>query len=1035
MTAELIPDDAEAILRERPSLVLPDPSELFGLVDYDLETSGLAVDDEARVCAVGVAYRLKADRDAIYSHGFAFDQGRAEDKGFTVQYHLDTPTNRKQGVVGLPKGDPHGRWDWDTDYNLPREEWDALCAWLKDAGRAVGLTNQNIKFDDLMMRAGTRHWPGVELEQYIRWDTMLASPRIWPRLGTNALKPIGAIFWGEDAVAEAQVVKEALIEVQKRYGLKATVHGKRYDLLPWPGVNGPYVAQDAVLALQLTELQHRALEDGYAPVQHITRAVDVCRVLTRMERRGFGPYDVQASAAVADRIDAKIEQLKATLPFDPPTGPRAATYFFDELGMAPWNEIEQHRLIETVPDERKNAAPGAMQRKVTFQGDLSTPVARRMAQAGVPHADAWAQITELSIANKMFYRNYADLAGPDGRLRTNYRQAHVRSGRLSVERWQAQALPKKVDIRLDGEPLSQPRSFFGVRPGYRRMNLDLGQAELRIASHLAGCEVMSTAVASGADFHSQTTKRVYAVDETHPDWGVWRDMGKRLPISNDTPVPTPDGWTTAGEVKTGDFIFGSDGQPVRVSAVYPQGVIPVYEVELSDGRIVKAGANHLWYVLHTTHRHYQRADSERPFGPHSRASRVMTTEELIEELADKARGCRDGYLVLPLPSAAEHSEKTLAIDPYLLGAWLGNGSRTRGGNGIYLAVHSDDVPHWAAEFGPARHVRQSAKNGHVMVWFFDGIHNNDLRAAWSDIDRYSVGSVAQRLALLQGLMDTDGTARRGRKTTGNPAFYNTDQAKAELVVRLVRSLGGFATLRKYHSPSRGDSRKPLFHVTVQLRQHNPFRLKRKADQWRLAQKQGVRIVDIRRHAIDQPAVCWTVDAPDSLFLAGEYVVTHNTFASIFQIGGPKYQKTLWEEAGLYLPLRECYSAVHAWRATYPEFGAAFYQWMEFAEKNEYVPLIDGSPSWLTGPRDYPSSAWNRVVQSSLALFANDWIVAVERVTAKYDALVGVVHDSCILDLPEDVADDLCAQLAMMTEQMWFDWFGIVGKCDVGPWAK
>lgn len=690
MTAEIIDlgerrdAAAEALLRERPSLALPDPADLCGPVAYDCETSGLYFDAGHRVAAVGAAYRLRSDPDAIYSHGFAFDQGRAADKGFTIQYYEDTPTNRRNKVVGLPKGDPHGRWDWDTDYNLPREEWDTLCAWLRDAGKAVGLLNQNIKFDDGMMRAGTRHWPGIELEKWIRWDPMLASPRIWPRLGTNALKPIGAIMWGDSAVEEAQVVKETLIEVKKRFGATAA---KRYDLLPWQA-NGPYVAQDTVLALMLSELQECALTDGYAPVHHIDKAMQVCRVLTRMERRGFGPFDVKTSTEIADRIDAKIEELKATLPFSPASGSRAAVYFFEELGMAPWNDIEQARVVEVVPDTRKYAQPGSTQRKVKFQGDLSTPVARRMAEAGVPHADAWAQITELSIANKMFYRNYADLAGPDDRLRTNFRQAHVRSDRLSVERFQAQAMPKKVTYLLDGELLPQPRSFFGVREGYRRMNLDLGQAELRIASHFAGCTVMSTAVASGADFHSQTTKRVYQVDETNPNWLVWRDMGKRL-----------------------------------------------------------------------------------------------------------------------------------------------------------------------------------------------------------------------------------------------------------------------------------------------------------------------------------------------------------TFASIFQIGGVKYQKTLWEEAGLYLPISECFSAVYAWRATYPEFGTAYYQWMDFAERNDYVPLVDGTPSWLTGPRDYPSSAWNRVVQGSLAVFANDWIVEIEKATARYEALVLTVHDSCVLELPEDVADDVCAELAVMTEQMWIDRFGIPGKCDVGPWDK
>lgn len=676
----------EAALRERPSDVLPDPSELFGPVDFDCETSGLHPDDGARVAAVGVAYRLKSDIDVIWHHAFPFDQGRAAEKGFEVVTFADTPTNRKSGVVGLPKGDPHGEWDWDTDYNLLVEEWRTFCLWLRGAGRATGLTNQNIAFDVKHMRYGTRQCRGIDLEPYVKWDPMLGSRRLWPRLGTTALKPVSAFLWGEEAVAEAAIVKRALTETKKRYGLQPE-DGPRYDLLPWE-VNGPYAAADTVLSLRLGEHQEVLLAEGEAIGSHIDRGVDVCRVLIRMERRGFGPYDVAQSTKIADRIDERIAELTETLPFTPASSPRAAKYFYDELGMAPWNDVEQGRVVEVVPDERKTAKPGDMRRQITKQGDLSASVARRMADAGVPHADTWAQITELTIANKMFYRNYAELAGDDDRLRTNFKQEFVRSGRLSVERWQAQALPKNIKILLDGKPLPQPRGLFGVAPGRRRMNLDLGQAELRIAALLCGCEVMSKALVTGADFHGITTTQVFSIGPDNPDWKDKRDIAKRL-----------------------------------------------------------------------------------------------------------------------------------------------------------------------------------------------------------------------------------------------------------------------------------------------------------------------------------------------------------TFGGIFQIGGKKFQWTLWDLAGIYWPIRDCYQAVNAWRSAYPEFGVAYHDWLEFAERNLYVPLVDGSPSWLATARDYPNTAWNRRVQGSLALFANDWIVEVEKATAKYGALVLTVHDSCVLELPEDIADEVCAELAAMTETMWFERFGIPGKCDVSEWYE
>lgn len=672
---------AERVLRERPSAVLPDPSQLIGTVVFDCETSGLYFDAGHRVAAVGVAYRI--DETQIYHHGFAFDQGRASDKGLSVVHLPDTPTNRKKDIVGLPAGDPHGRWDWDTDYNLPEDEWRTLCAWLLEAGKRQGLTNHNIKFDIGILRAGTRHWSGVELERYARWDTMLANPSCWPAMGTNALKPVAEILWGTDEADEAQEVQEALVEVKKRYGISE----KRYDLLPWE-VNGPYVSKDSHQAYRLGELQELMIDEGRATGGRINQYVDVMRVLVRMERRGFGPYDVARSSEIADRIDAKIAELKATLPFSPATGPRAAEYFYDELGLAPWRVGEAHRAVEVVPDTRKAAREGDMRRVVKTHGDISAAVSRRMADAGVPHAEAWAQITELTIANQMFYRNYADLAGPDRRIRTSFKQAHVRSGRLSVERFQAQALPKRLSMHLGDELLPEPKSLFGVAPGRRRMNLDLGQAELRIASHFASCRTMSEALVTGADFHGMTTKRVFGITEDHPDWSLMRDIGKRL-----------------------------------------------------------------------------------------------------------------------------------------------------------------------------------------------------------------------------------------------------------------------------------------------------------------------------------------------------------TFASIFQVGAQKFRDTLWDQAAIEWSLAECKNAVYSWRNTYPEFGAAYYHWLRFAEENRYVPLVDDQPSWMATARDYPNTAWNRRVQGSLALFANEWIVAIERATAKYDALTLTVHDSCVLDLPEEVADDVCAELATMTEELWVGMFGIPGKCDVSNWHK
>lgn len=689
MTVVLLDDKrrehAEAALRERPSEVLPDPSALLGAVVFDCETSGLHVDDGATVAAVGVAYRLKGDPDVIWHHAFAFDQGNAEAKGFRIQYFpaLDpirklTKVQRampKYAYPEYPMGDPEGRWDWDTDYNLPKIEWVVLCRWLLQVGREVGLSNQNLKFDLAMMRRGTRLCEGIELEKWSVWDTMLISPLVWPYAGTTALKPVAARIWGEEAVAEAQVVQECLLHVSKRYGLKPSE--KRYDLMPWE-VNGPYAAQDAVLTLKLGELQELLLSEGYGLASQAKKAVDLMRVLRRMERRGLGPLDVDTALEIADDIDQRIAVLKSRLPFEPHTGPRAARYFFDEQQQEPWKVNEERRQITYTEDGK---------RKVIKQGDCSAVVSKRMANGDVPAAAEWAEITELRIANQMFYRNYANLMGPDGNLRADFKQAFVRSGRLSAARVQLHGMPKHLGLKLDGRELLEPRKLILTPPGKVRMNLDLSQAELRIGALLCDCTLMADALANGEDLHAITATRVLGADPTAPTWKLMRDAGKQ----------------------------------------------------------------------------------------------------------------------------------------------------------------------------------------------------------------------------------------------GN-------------------------------------------------------------------------------------------------------------FSCIYGVGPAKFQTILWERAEIEWSLYQSKQFVYSWRDTYKEFPKAFHYWLEFSERKHYVPLIDGTPSWMTQVRDFPSSAWNRVVQGSLAVFVRDWLIMIEKKTARLDALELSVHDSACLLLPIESADEICAELAAETEMMWQSMFGIPGRADVSRWA-
>jgi DNA polymerase-1 len=139
----------------------------------------------------------------------------------------------------------------------------------------------------------------------------------------------------------------------------------------------------------------------------------------------------------------------------------------------------------------------------------------------------------------MWYGPWPKLAGPDNRLRTIYRQVKSShdghddsgpergtiSGRLAVERWQAQAIPHDYQIPEGIVPI---RKMFRARPGHSIVEIDVSQAELRGVAGLAGCTGLLDGFAAGVDGHTRTAQLVFNTDESSPRWDFYRSLAKRL---------------------------------------------------------------------------------------------------------------------------------------------------------------------------------------------------------------------------------------------------------------------------------------------------------------------------------------------------------------------------------------------------------------------------------------------------------------------------------------------------------------------------
>lgn len=283
--------------------------------------------------------------------------------------------------------------------------------------------------------------------------------------------------------------------------------------------------------------------------------------------------------------------------------------------------------------------------------------------------------------------------------------------------------------------------------------------------------------------------------------------GKAIDI--DTPVLTRNGWKTAGKIQIGDELVGSNGW-TKITGVFPQGVLSAKEIFFNGNQSIICNSEHLWNVC----------DRYTP--------RFKTfTTKYIEDTLHEADGRK--HWRIPLING-EYGEIKPFIDPYLFGCWLGDGI-TKNGFQAILRKHN------------------LLNNKHIPDEVF----------RWSK---------SNRMALLQGLMDTDGTCN---KKNGQVSFCNKNKSIIAGFCCLVNSLGGIFHI--YHIKTGSDN------VNIRLPDDiAPFRLQRKQKLVPRDIKCSPRrfisaIFDIEPRKM----ICFTVDAKDKLFAVGEgLILTHNS---------------------------------------------------------------------------------------------------------------------------------------------------------------
>lgn len=360
-----------------------------------------------------------------------------------------------------------------------------------------------------------------------------------------------------------------------------------------------------------------------------------------------------------------------------------------------------------------------------------------------------------------------------------------------------------------------------------------------------------------------------------------------LCLKLDTPIITTKGWTTIGEISVGDYVYAPDGEETKVtfkSEVYTDH--PCYEITFSCGTKIVADENHKWKV--DSQYKFESDNIEKVGG---RYVGVTTTKELYLKQHRNGRNSFSIENTKPL----ESSFTAFDLDPYILGLWLGNGNSHTG----YITLASKDVADVIQNLDLDKYcvevkdtILETTK---TLVIKVKG-SNKTIMSLLKELNikkgvkvfptSYLLGSKNQRIRLIQGLMDTDGSIEKN----GSCQFTNINYSIIEGLRVLLSCLGITSHLKTrglnhdLNNSLNIKRRHPIYVVNFRAFSDTPvFSLKRKACLQLKRPENNSNRYSHKRKIVSvipvepTPVQCIQVDHPDHLFLCSESLITtHNT---------------------------------------------------------------------------------------------------------------------------------------------------------------
>lgn len=331
--------------------------------------------------------------------------------------------------------------------------------------------------------------------------------------------------------------------------------------------------------------------------------------------------------------------------------------------------------------------------------------------------------------------------------------------------------------------------------------------------------------------------------------------GKELAL--DTLIPTPKGFKKLEDLVVTDEILDENGNICRIT--YKSDIYfnhNCYKITFKCGEEIIAGENH-WWVASTPNQRWKNKES------------LYTTKELYKKHKQLQKQKNSRFLSIKNTKPLKLSKKEYIIEPYILGLWLGDGSS----NGYVFTTKDKDL---LISFKNEYEVKYISKYDYYIKGFAKDLRKYNLINNKHIPNEYLRGSYEQRLEIVQGLMDTDGSIDKNGKCEFIQKNYNVVKGLQELLF----TLGIETTINETWKKSQTMKEKNKYYKITFRTTLPVFKLKRKKE--RIPNKirkdrYSQSIINIEK-INTVPTQCISVDSPNHMFLCGEnFIPTHNTY--------------------------------------------------------------------------------------------------------------------------------------------------------------